>query len=300
MPKRKSLQSFAKVFYLSLVIIEGIVIVAALLHGQNFAVLNPQGLIARQERRLIIFAVLLALTVVIPVYALTFGIVWRYRASNTKAAYRPDWDHNPVIETVWWLIPFILISILSVVTWQTSHSLNPFKPLKSSRQPLTIQVVALEWKWLFIYPAQHIASVNYVEFPEQTPINFEITADAPMNSFWIPQLGGQIYAMSGMSTNLHLIANGPGSYRGVSANISGRGFAGMKFVAHSSSDIDFEEWVFSVKDSRQALSLHQYNLLAHPSENNQPSYFSSVQSGLYNQIVVKYAHPALWQTVSQE
>ena len=176
-----------------------------------------------------IFAALLSLVVVIPVFAMTIYIVWRYRESNQKAKYSPDWDHNSKVETIWWLIPTLLIVVLSVVTWNSSHSLDPFKPIKSSVKPLRVQVIALQWKWLFIYPEQGVASTNILELPVDRPINFEVTADAPMNSFWIPQLGGQIYAMAGMSTQLHLMASEAGTYAGASANLSGKGFAKMKF-----------------------------------------------------------------------
>src|SRR5688572_21939694 len=173
--------------------------------GANVAVLEPAGSIAERQRGLIIFASLLSLIVVVPVFALTFYIAWKYRASNKKAKYTPDWDHHTGIEALWWAIPLALITILSVITYKTSHELDPFRPIASDKKPLTVQVVALQWKWLFIYPEQNIASVNFVQFPEDRPVNFQITSDAPMNSFWIPQLGGQMYAMSGMNTKLHLI-----------------------------------------------------------------------------------------------
>jgi len=185
-----------------------------------------------------------------------------------------------------------IILILAVLTWNSSHDLDPFKPIVSDKPPITIQVVALQWKWLFIYPQQNIASVNIIQFPNQTPINFEVTADAPMNSFWIPQLGGQIYAMPGMSTQLHLMADTEGTYRGSSANISGKGFAGMNFSAKSTSQADFDQWVALVHQTRNNLSLAKYNNLAKPSQNNPLSYYSSSQSGLYDRVVMKYMMPA--------
>jgi cytochrome o ubiquinol oxidase subunit 2 len=238
-----------------------------------------------------ITATLLMLIVVIPVFVLTAFIAWRYQEGNTKAKYTPDWDHNTILEFTWWALPLLIISILAVVAWRSSHELDPFKPVYAARSPITIQVVALDWKWLFIYPGQNIATVNYVQFPEKTPVNFQITSDAPMNSFWIPSLGGQIYAMSGMSTQLHLIADGVGSYNGVSANISGRGFAGMKFLAVSSTQADFDSWVGSVKQTRNYLGILQYNKLAAPSENNPASYYSSVDTGLYDHILMKFMMP---------
>lgn len=266
-------------------------LLAFYLLNHSIAVLSPKGLIASKERNLIIIASLVSLIVVIPVFVMTFFIAWRYRASNTKATYHPDWDHNIKLETVWWLVPFILILVLSVITWNSSHQLDPSKPLGGDTRPMTIQVVALQWKWLFIYPDENIATVNYVRFPVNKPINFEITADAPMNSFWIPQLGSQIYAMSGMSTHLHLMANELGSFNGSSANISGRGFAGMKFIAESTSDENFNNWIQSVKRSPTTLTMDEYNNLALPSENNPLAYYSSPERGLYNEILVKFMRP---------
>src|SRR3989344_8743312 len=210
------------------------ILVAVLLGGGTIAVLNPKGIVATQERNLIIFALLLSLTVVIPVFILTFAIAWKFREGREEK-YEPDWDHNKWLEFVWWAVPAAIILVLAAVTWTSTHQLDPFKPLSSSTQPITIQVVALQWKWLFIYPEQNIATVNFVQFPARTPINFELTADAPMNSFWIPQLSGQIYAMAGHKTQLHLMADETGEFAGSAAEISGRGFAGMKFSAKATS-----------------------------------------------------------------
>lgn len=258
----------------------------------NIPVLEPKGIIAKQERQLIFDALLLALLVVIPVFTLLIVFAVRYRETNSKAKYSPNLDGNRIAETIWWLIPTAIISILAVIAWNSSHTLDPYKPLSSNSKPLTIQVVALDWKWLFIYPQQNIATVNFIQFPKQTPLNFEITSDTVMNSFWIPQLGGQIYAMPGMSTQLHLMASGVGSYNGLSANISGAGFAGMDFTARSSSQTDFSQWVQSVKHNSSNLSLSTYSKLTNPSQNNPASYYSSAAGGLYNNIIDKYMIPA--------
>ena len=258
------------------------------LHSSDLTILNPKGLIAEKQRNLILFTTLLSVIVVIPVFILTFTIAWKYRASNVAARYTPEWDHNSKLEAVWWGIPCAIILVLGVVTWQSSHDLDPYKPLVSSVKPITIQVIALQWKWLFIYPDQQIATVNYVKFPAGTPVNFAITADAPMNSFWIPELGGQIYAMSGMSTQLHLMAESTGSYNGSSANLSGRGFAGMKFVAESISQADFDRWVSEVKQSPSLLDDDSYAKLAEPSENNARTNYATVQHNLYDMVIAKY------------
>jgi cytochrome o ubiquinol oxidase subunit 2 len=274
-----------------------VVAVALFLNGKTVAIFDPAGVIASKERGLILFTLLLSVIVVVPVFIMTFTFAWKYRASNTKATYTPDWDHHAGYEFVWWALPCAIILVLGIVAWQSSHSLDPYRALSSSRKPLTIQVVALDWKWLFIYPEQNIASVNYVQFPANTPVTFNITSDAPMNSFWIPQLGGQIYAMSGMSTQLHLMADRTGNFRGESANISGKGFAGMTFTAHASSDSDFKSWVQDVKQNApQRLTLTSYSQLAKPSENNPPSYYASAQTGLDATIIMKYMTPT--QTVT--
>jgi len=267
-------------------------VLTALSNGIDFEVLNPKGLVALKEKQLIFVAVVLMLLVVVPVYALAFMIAWRYRAGNADAVYTPDQDHNLLDEFIWWAIPLAIIFTLAIITWKTTHELDPFKPLDSAQgKPLTIQVVALDWKWLFIYPEQGIATVNFVEFPERTPIDFEITADAPMNSFWIPSLGGQTYAMPGMSTQLHLIADGVDSYRGMSANFSGAGFSGMKFTAQSVSKTDFDQWVESVQQIPTALDNDSYRTLAVPSANAPVVYYGSADPGLYNTVVLKHLSP---------
>jgi len=277
---------------LLLVAIAGVVIIAAiLLNGHNMPVLNPQGTIADQQRSLIIFTVLLGLLVVIPVFIMLFSIAWKYREGNTKAKYAPDLDHSRLYETIWWGVPCIIILVLSVVAWKSSHDLDPYRPLVSNVKPVKIQVVSLQWKWLFIYPEQNVASVNFLQFPEDTPVNFEITSDAPMNSFWIPSLGGQVYAMSGMSTKLHLMADNIGEYRGSSANISGEGFAGMNFVAKASSKADFDTWINTNKNTATGLDMTEYEKLVAPSKNEKVKSYAVKQPDLYDKIIMKYMAP---------
>ena len=199
----------------------------------NLAVLNPVGEIAAQEKSLISTAVLLMLIVVVPVIIMVFLFAWKYRASSTKAKYTPNWAHNTWLEIVWWGIPSSIIIALATITWITTHKLDPYRPLDSKEKPVEIQVVALDWKWLFFYPEYNIATVNHIQIPVGRPINFRITADAPMNSFMIPQLGGQIYAMQGMETKIHLIAEKPGEFDGYSSNYSGHGLSGMNFKVHT-------------------------------------------------------------------
>jgi len=277
---------------LFLAIVCGIIAVFVhLLHGVNFPFLNPKGQIAYQERQLLIFTSLLSLVVVIPVFLMLFFIVTRYREGNKKARYEPDWDHSRVLEALWWGLPCVIILILAVVTWNTSHQLDPYKSISSSNKPITIEVVALQWKWLFIYPNEGIASVNSFDFPVNTPVNFQLTADAPMNSFWIPSLGSQIYAMPGMNTQLNLIANSIGSYNGSSANISGTGFAGMQFIAKATSQQDYNNWTKSLQDSSSVLNDTSYQSLAKPSSYVSASYYKLNDAYLYDKIVLKYMTP---------
>jgi len=268
-----------------------ILVVSALsflvLDTNQLEVLNPKGTIALKEYKLILFCTWMMLIVVVPVLIITVVFAWKYRSDNPKSKYKPNDHQNHLGEIIWWGVPFVIIIILGIVTWKGCIELDPFTPLESSKKPLKIQVVALQWKWLFIYPEHEIATINFVQFPEQTPINFEITADAPMNSFWIPQLGGQIYAMPGMVAKLHLIADEEGSYRGSSANLSGKGFSGMKFVAKSSSEADFNAWVENVKQSTPL----DYTQVAVPSEYAPAAFYSLPEEGLFNQIVMKYMVP---------
>lgn len=253
----------------------------------NIPVLEPKGLISMKERELIITCSLLMLIVVIPVLILAVVFGWKYREGR-DAKHTPDWEHNNIAECCWWGVPIVIIIILAVITWKTSHDLNPFKPIENGRKPLAVQAVALDWKWLFIYPEEGIATVNYVRLPLHRPIQFEITAEAPMNSFWIPQLGGQIYAMPAMRTTLYLLANEPGVYEGRSSNISGKGFAGMIFKAEATTEEEFQSWVSSVKGSGKQLSWGAYKELVQPSEYNPVEVFGGVQPHLFDQIIMQY------------
>ena len=261
---------------------------AALLSGCHLSVLDPKGQVAADEKSLIITATLLMLVVVIPVILLTLYFAWKYRESNTEATYTPDWSYSHRIEAVVWAVPIVIILVLGTITWKSTHELDPYKPLESSVKPITIQVVSLDWKWLFIYPDQHIATINEIQFPANTPVNFRITSDTVMNVFFIPQLGSQIYAMAGMQTQVNLIADTPGTYDGLSTNFSGAGFPDMKFTATASSQADFDAWVAKVKASPNKLGLDNYNDLAKPSQKDPVKYFSNVEPVLYAAVLDKY------------
>lgn len=261
--------------------------------GHSFDVLQPAGQVGDKERSLLLLVTILAAAIVIPVFALTAAIVWRYREGNSKSKYSPELDGNVFAEFTWWVIPLVIITVLAVIAWNSTHSLDPNKRLVSANKTMTIQVVALEWRWLFIYPEQGVASLNYVNIPANTPIDFEITADAPMNSFWIPKLGGQIYAMPGMTTHLNLVADKIGTYRGSSANLSGDGFAGMDFDANSMGQDAFDLWAKAAKKLPASLSTDEYLSISKPSKDKHTTAYASVSADLYDRVVMKYMMPGM-------
>ncbi|MEW5834780.1 MAG: ubiquinol oxidase subunit II [Pseudomonadota bacterium] len=258
------------------------------LAGCSTEVLNPKGDIGAQEKSLILIALGLMAVVAVPVIVMTLVFAWRYRAGNKKARYAPNWSHSTAIEVVVWSVPAVIIAILATITWRTSHTLDPYKPLDSKAKPVTIEAVALDWKWLFIYPDQGIATVNQIAFPTDVPVNFHITSDSVMNAFFIPQLGSQIYAMAGMETQLHLIAREPGTYAGLSSNYSGAGFSDMHFQAIATSQQGFDAWVAKVKSQATTLDSSTYDALAKPSEKNPVTYYSHVSPGLFAGVIGKY------------
>ncbi|NUX99182.1 ubiquinol oxidase subunit II [Paraburkholderia youngii] len=254
----------------------------------NLDILNPKGSVGLAERDLIATSVWAMLIVVVPVILMTLFFAWRYRASNRNAEYKPGWTHSTAIEVVVWTIPALIILFLAVLTWKSTHELDPYRPLESQVKPINVEVVALDWKWLFIYPDLGIASVNQLAIPVGTPVNFRITSDTVMNSFFIPQLGGQIYAMAGMQTRLHLIADHTGDYAGLAANFSGKGFSDMKFRTLASSPEEFNAWVEKVRASSDRLDMDRYHAVSEPSEKDPVRYFSTVDPKLFNNIIAKY------------
>ena len=279
-----------KILLIAILLIIFVTVVIFYFNHNTVAVLQPRGPIALKERNLLLTAVGLMLVVVIPVFVLTFLIVYKYREGR-GAKYRPDFDHSRALEAVWWLIPSVLILTLSIIIWNSSHNLDPYRPIASNNPTLNIEVVAMDWKWLFIYPKQQVASVNQVNIPINTPVKFYITSDSVMNSFWIPQLGGQIYAMPGMDSQINLMATFDGNFYGSSANISGSGFASMHFMAHAISPVAFNSWVVQTQSSKQVLNQGSYSLLNQPSINNPVTYYSVNDAGLFASIINKYMAP---------
>ncbi|HTH99090.1 MAG TPA: ubiquinol oxidase subunit II [Stellaceae bacterium] len=258
--------------------------------------LNPQGPIGVQEKDLIILSTVLMLIVVVPVIVLTLIFAYRYRASNTRANYMPNWAHSYKIEVVIWGVPCLIIIALGSLAWKWSHDLDPYKPLVSSVKPIEIDVVALDWKWLFIYPEQHVASMSEVAIPVNTPVLFNITGDSDaMNSFFIPQIGSQIYAMSGMRTQDNLIATKTGTYDGLSANYSGHGFSDMKFDAKVLNPADFNAWVQKAQASPDKLSSANYESVTKPTWGSPVHYYSGTDAGLFQHVIDKYMKFAPYQ-----
>ena len=273
----------------------------ALLAGCDMVVMSPSGDVAMQQRDLILWATGLMLIVIVPVIIMTLMFAWRYRASNRDAEYSPDWDHSTMLELVIWAVPLLIIIALGAITWVSTHKLDPYRPLDridASRpvpegtEPLVVQVVSLEWKWLFFYPEQGIAVVNELAAPVDRPIRFEITSHSIMNSFYIPALAGQIYAMAGMETKLHGVINEPGVYDGFSANYSGAGFSHMRFHFHGlETEADFEGWVEKVREDGGELDRSAYRQLAEPSQKEPVRYYADVDPGLYDAILNRCVDP---------
>ncbi len=254
----------------------------------NIDVLNPQGIVANKQKDLLLFTTMLGMVVIIPVFVMLFGFAYKYRASNTKAKHAPDEKDSWLFEVIWWGIPIIIVGILSVVTWFTTHDLDPYRKLDSNKTALKVQVVALQWKWLFIYPDHDVASVNELRIPAGRPVDFEITADAPMSTFWIPSLGSQVYAMNGMTSKLSLEAENPGTYRGTNTNISGEGYSKMDFNVIASSDDEFKQWAKNAAQSDRHLDWGQYEKLAAQSHDNPVAYYMLHEPQLQQRIIAKY------------
>jgi cytochrome o ubiquinol oxidase subunit II len=251
----------------------------------DLELMDPKGAIGAQEKNLILIALGLMLLVVIPVMVLTVVFAWRYREANTKATYAPKWAHSTKIEVVVWSIPCVIVAFLAVLIWRTTHSLDPYRPLESDAAPVNVEVVALNWKWLFIYPDYGIATVNHLVIPVGTPINFRLTSESMMNSFFIPQLGSQIYAMAGMQTQLHLIADEAGTYAGRSSAFSGPGFSDMHFDTVAMPKERFDGWIKQARSAPAALDEATYKSLEQPSIKTPATTYASVVPGLFDSIV---------------
>jgi len=267
---------------------------ALLLSACGAVVLQPSGDVAVQQRNLIIASTVLMLLIIVPVMALTALFAWRYRESNNRADYDPEWHHSTGLELVIWSAPLLIIIALGAMTWIATHTLDPFRrlervaaarPLAAGVKPLRVQVVALDWKWLFLYPDYGVASVNEIAAPVDVPIDFQITASSVMNSFFVPALAGQIYAMPAMETQLHAVINQAGTYQGFSANYSGAGFSDMHFRFLGMNQADFEHWIETARNSGGSLGRQDYLALERPSEREPVRQYAKFAPDLYEAIV---------------
>ncbi|UWU76548.1 ubiquinol oxidase subunit II [Bradyrhizobium huanghuaihaiense] len=258
---------------------------AATLGGCD-GVLDPKGPIAIAERQILFNSLGIMLAIVIPTIVATLGVAYWFRASNTRARYRPDFTYSGRLEMLVWSIPAMTVFLVGGVAWVGSHDVSPRKPIVSTVKPLRVQVASLDWKWLFIYPDQGIASVNYLAIPVGTPVSFELTSSGVMNSFFVPQLGSQIYTMAGMVTRLHLQADQPGSYRGMSAQFSGDGFSDMYFNVDAVAAEKFSEWVDATRSVGPELNAATYAELVKPSAATTPFTYRTVVPGLFDTIQV--------------
>ena len=250
--------------------------------------LEPSGPITRSIDELFWITVALMSIIIIPVFSMTASFIWKYRASNSKASYAPDLDSPAWLEWVIWLFPALIVLILTIMTWIYTHRLDPYKPLESANPPLVIQVIALDWKWLFIYPEQNIAVVNELTLPVNRPIAFKITSNTVMNSFFIPRLGGQIYAMAGMETQLNLIADKPGRYFGENIQYSGQGFPYQNFKTIATTQQDFDIWLMKARQSAIKLDPVHFNELAKPSVSHPVVYYGSVSPDLFKLVIDQF------------
>lgn len=269
-------------------------LLALTLSGCKLVLLDPAGDVARQQSDLMIASVILMSLIVVPVLVAIGVIAWRYRASNQAATYEPEWDHSTKFELVVWAAPLLIIVVLGAMTWIGTHQLDPYRPLRrisahqpvpANIEPLEVEVVSLDWKWLFFYPQYGIATVNEMAAPVDRPIHFKLTSKDTMNAFFVPTLAGMIYTMPGMQTVLHAVINKPGDYDGQSSNYSGFGFTDMRFRFHGLSDGDFTRWVAKVRTEGKNLDTSAFDRLDEPSRAEPVHYYARFDAGLYSRIL---------------
>ncbi|WP_198355177.1 ubiquinol oxidase subunit II [Sphingomonas sp. MA1305] len=274
----------------------------ALLGGCDWVVMNPAGDVARQQADLLLWSTFLMLLIIVPVIALTILFAWKYRAANKEAEYAPDWDHSTGLELVIWSAPLLIVIALGALTWISTHTLDPYRPLSRTApgrplagndKPLEIQVVSLDWKWLFIYPEQGVATINELVLPVDRQVRFRLTSSSVMNTFYVPTLAGMIYTMPGMETKLHAVLNKPGRYEGLSANYSGAGFSDMRFSVTGTDAAGFDRWAAAAKGAQGKLDLATYLRVERPSERVPAMRFAAVPPQLFDRIVGQCVKPGL-------
>jgi cytochrome o ubiquinol oxidase subunit 2 len=260
--------------------------------GCGQGVLNPQGPIGTAERTILLNSLGIMLAIVVPTILAALAFAWWFRAGNARARRRPDWEYSGRIELLVWSVPVLVVMFLGGVIWVGSHQLDPARAIASGSKPIEVQVVALDWKWLFVYPDAGIASVNTLVVPAGVPVHFSLTSGSVMNGFFVPQLGSQIMAMNGMVTQLSLLADRPGAYRGISSQFSGDGFSGMRFTLRAVPGADYDRWLAQAKGRGGLLDARAYRVLARQSQNVPPATWRAVQPGLFDAIVRQHVPPA--------
>ena len=256
------------------------------------SILDPAGPIGAAQKTILINSLLIMLMIVVPTILATLVFAWWFRAGNTRARYRPDWSYSGRVELVTWSIPVLVILFLGGIAWIGSHDLEPSRPLESAEKPIEIQVVSLDWKWLFVYPAEGVASLNELVVPVGRPLAFRLTSASVMNAFFVPQLGSMIYTMNGMTSRLHLQADREGVFEGLSAHFSGDGFPGMRFQVRAVPGDAFARWTGEVARSADALDRAAYEELARQSQNVPPKTYRAVEMGLFDAIVHQRIAPS--------
>ncbi|MEM6463313.1 MAG: ubiquinol oxidase subunit II [Pseudomonadota bacterium] len=273
---------------LSLILILSVCLLVAGCGLDKAPMIDTKGPVAQAQRDLLFTGLFLMLIVAIPVFLLAGFFVWRYRANGGTGKYTPDWAYSGKIDAIIWLIPAIIVAILGYLLWTTTHRLDPYKNIGAADNAIVVQAIAQDWKWLFLYPEYGIATVNELAFPNERTLALRITSDTVMNSFIIPALGGQIYAMAGMTSRLHLVADEPGQFTGRNTMYSGDGFADQHFQAYAMSNADFEAWLQKVRQTGQSLDASAYETLAKPSTAHQVEYYADYEQDLFGRILAKY------------
>jgi cytochrome o ubiquinol oxidase subunit 2 len=270
------------------------------LGGCSAALLDPRGPVGQAEKTILLDSLAIMLAIVVPTIVATLGVAWWFRASHTKARYLPDWEFSGQIELVVWAIPLMTIILLGGVTWIGSHQLDPGRPLASKTAPIEIQVVSLDWKWLFIYPDARIASVNELVVPAGVPLHFSLTSASVWNTFFVPQLGSMIYTMNGMTTQLNLQADEPGTFHGLSGHFSGDGFSDMNFQVRALPADDFNAWLKSARDGNRRLDSAGYTALARQGSPVAPTLYAAVDADLFHRIVMQALPPGPGPEIGRE
>lgn len=270
-------------------VLAGVALLAGACDLRHAAVLDPKGPIALAERNLLLDAFYVMLVVIVPIIVLTIWFAWKYRASNTEAEYAPSWSNSVRIDAFVWLVPTAIVIAVALLLWRDTHRLDPYRPIASKEPTIEVQVVAQDWKWLFIYPDLGIAVVNQLAFPAGRPVSLRITSDTVMNSFYVPQLAGQIYAMAGMQTRLQMLADQPGKFVGRNSQYSGGGFSQQHFEVVAMTPADFDAWVARARGGNSRLDAQTYPALAAKSRAHPITFYSAVEPGLYESIIMKYS-----------